>query len=314
MKRATLLLALILVACVPPQATGHIPTPPGIPIPYATRTPSATPEQPEGLPDVIDTPLPSPTPFTYAVQSGDTMGGIALRFGVTVDLLLAANPDVSPNSMSVGTELRIPSDPDNPTGAPTPTPVPAPVEQVACYPTPDQGMWCMVLVHNDTADVIENISAQVTLLNADGQPLASDLALSPLNILPADASIPLIVFFTPVIPVDASPQVQLLTGIRLEAGDNRYLPATLHNTLVQVDHSGRNALVSGTVRLPEDVPPAELVWIAGVAYDVFGQVVGVRRWESESVVAPGGSLRFSFEVSSIGGEIKRVEFIVEAHP
>jgi hypothetical protein len=242
------------------------------------------------------------------------MGSIAFQFGITVDQLLAANPDVSPNSMSIGTELKIPSDPDNPTGAPTSTPVPAPVKQIECYPSAEQGMWCFVLVHNDTSNMIENLSAQVTLMNAGGETLASALAISPLNILPIDAALPLMVYFPPVIPADARPQAQLLTGILLEPDDKRYLPATVHNTLTQVDASGRSAVVGGTVRLPENVAPAGLVWVAAVAYDNSGRVVGARRWESTAVVAPGGSLLFSFEVSGLAAEIERVEFVVEARP
>jgi hypothetical protein len=242
------------------------------------------------------------------------MGSIAFQFGMTVDLLMAANPEIFPNSMSVGTELRIPSDPDNPTGAPTSTPVPAPVRQIECYPTSDQGLWCFVLVHNDTSNMIENLSAQVTLMDAGGETLASDLAISPLNFLPIDAALPLMVYFPPVIPADARPQAQVLSGIHLESDDARYLPATLHNTLALVESSGRSALVSGTVRLPEDVPLAKLVWVAAVAYDEFGRVVGARRWESTAGVAPGGSLQFSFEVSALAGAIERVEFMVEARP
>lgn len=311
--RILLLFALLLTACAP-QAASQTPTPPGTLLPYFTRTPSATPGQPDGLAVEFETPLPSPTPFVYEVQAGDTMGSIALQFRVTVDQLVAANPDVSPNSMSIGTVLRIPSDPDNPTGAPTSTPVPAPVKQIECYPTADQGMWCFVLVHNDTSNVLENLSAQVTLVDVDDKTLASALAISPLNILPVDASLPLMIYFRPVIPADARPQAQVLSGIHLEPDDERYLPATLHNTLALVDSSGRSALVSGTVRLPEDIPLAKLVWVAAVAYDDSGRVVGVRRWESTAGLAPGGSLQFSFEVSSLGGEIERVEFVVEARP
>lgn len=313
MKRIFLLFAFLLTACAP-QITSQMPTPPGTLLPYVTRTPSATPEQPDGLVVSFETPLPSPTPFVYEIRAGDTMGSIALQFGVTVDQLVAANPDVSPNSMSIGTELKIPSDPDNPTGAPTSTPVPAPVKQIECYPAADQGLWCFVLVHNDTSNVIENLSAQVTVLDADDQTLASAPALSPLNILPVDASLPLMVYFPSAIPADARPQVQLLTGIHLEPDDERYLPATLHNTLAQVDGSGRNAVVSGTIRLPESANPAGLVWVAAVAYDDSGRVVGVRRWESTAGIVPGGSLPFSFEVSSLGGEIERMEFVVEARP
>ncbi len=313
MKPALLLFVLLLTACAP-QTVSQTSVSPGTLLPYATRTPSLTPEQPEGLVVSFETPLPSPTPFVYEVRAGDTMSGIAFKFGVSLDELLAVNPDISPNSMSIGTKLNIPSSPANPTGASTSTPVPASVEQIECYPTADRGMWCFVLVHNDTPDVIENLSAQVTLLDADSQTLASASALSPLNILPPGDSLPLMVFFPPVISADARPQVQLLTGIPLQSDDERYLPVTLHNTLAQVDGSGRNALVSGTVRLPEDVAPAGLVWVAAVAYDRAGRVVGARRWESPAGITPGGSLQFLFEVSSLEGEIERVEFVVEARP
>jgi hypothetical protein len=175
-------------------------------------------------------------------------------------------------------------------------------------------MWCFVLVHNDTQNMIENLSAQVTLQDANGDSLASAQALPPLNILPPGDSLPLMVFFPPEIPTDSDPQVQLLTGIHLQPDDARYLPATLHNTLAQIDSSGRVAQASGTVFLPEDAPPASLVWVAAVAYDGFGRVVGVRRWESTAGIVPGGSLEFAFEVSSLAGEIERVEFVVEARP
>jgi hypothetical protein len=171
-----------------------------------------------------------------------------------------------------------------------------------------------VLVHNDTSNSIENLSAQVTLLDTDDEILASAPAPSLLNILPVDTSLPLIVYFPRVVPAGARPQVQLLTGIHLEPDDARYLPATLHNTLAQIDSSGRDALVSGIVRLPEDSAPAGLVWVAAVSYDQTGRVVGARRWESNAGLAPGDSLIFSFQISSLEGEIERVEFVVEARP
>lgn len=329
MKRTLLLFALFFTACAP-QANNQTPGSPGTLLSYATRTPSPAPEQPDGLAVSIETPLPSPTPFVYEVQAGDTLSEIAEQYNVSIAALTAANPDVSPNSMSIGMKLNIPSNPANPSGASTSTPVPAPVKQIECYLTLDKGMWCFVLVHNDTPDVIENLSAQVTMVDEGGQTLASAQAFSPLNILPPGASLPLMVFFPPdsSIPfraqegsgtgqaflAGAHPQAQILTGIRLLPDDGRYLPSSLHNTLSQMDGSGRHAQVSGTVYLPEDAAPASLVWVAAVAYDEFGRVVGVRRWESIAGIQPGGSLQFMFEVSSLAGEIQRVEFVVEARP
>ena len=284
-------------------------SPPGSLILYSTHTPSATPEGPDGLVVSFETPLPSPTPFTYDVQAGDTLSEIAERFGVSLDALVVANPDISPNSMSIGTTLNIPSEPTNPTGASTSTPVPAPVKQIECYPTTDKGVWCFVLVHNDTPDMLENLSAQVTLVDESGQEFLSALAFPPLNILPPGASLPLMVFFPPTISSNAHPRAKILTGIRLLQDDPRYLSASVQNTLVQVDASGRSAQVSGRVRLPEDSISASQIWVAVVAYDEFGRIVGVRRWESKN-----GETQFEFEVSSLARSIEKVEFVVEARP
>jgi hypothetical protein len=175
-------------------------------------------------------------------------------------------------------------------------------------------MWCFVLAHNDFSEFLENVSAQVTLVDANDTTLASQTALLPLNILPPDTSLPLAVFFPLEIPLDAKPQVQVLTAIRLLPNDKRYLPATVSNTLVQVDAGGHSARVTGQVFLPRDAKAADQVWVAGTAYDEAGRVVGVRRWEWSEGLAPGGNLPFEFMISSLGGRVERVEFAVEARP
>ena len=175
-------------------------------------------------------------------------------------------------------------------------------------------MWCFVLVHNDFSDFMENVSVQVTLVDSNNVTLASQAALLPLNILPPNTSLPLSVFFPPDIPADAKPQVQVLTAIRLLPNDERYLPATLNNTLVQVNAEGHSAQVSGLVLSQSAATDASQVWVAATAYDDAGTVIGVRRWELNAALSAGGSLRFEFLLSSIGGRIARVEFAVEARP
>src|SRR5688572_13077902 len=253
-------------------------------IPFATSTrspisPTGTLQTPEGVVGA-ETPLPTPTPFTYTVQRGDTISSIALKFGVSMDDLQAANPEISPSAMSVGQVINIPSNPENPSGEPTPTPASFSIQQIECYPTADQGMWCFVLVHNEFPDFLENVSAQVTLVDGTNATLASQAALLPLNILPPNTSLPLTVFFPPQVPPGAKPQVQVLTAIRLLPDDERYLPATIHSTLVQVNADGRSARVNGQVLLPADANTANQIWVTGTTYEKTGRVVGVRRWES----------------------------------
>ena len=62
----------------------------------------------------------SPTaPTTYIVQPGDMLNDIAARFGVSVQAILAANPQITnPNRLTVGEELLIPGQEANVTIAP----------------------------------------------------------------------------------------------------------------------------------------------------------------------------------------------------
>ncbi len=53
-------------------------------------------------------PTATPTPFIYEVQPGDTLGGIALRFGVNPIDIIEENNILDPNAVPVGAPLRIP--------------------------------------------------------------------------------------------------------------------------------------------------------------------------------------------------------------
>ncbi len=311
--RKMVLISLLLLAGCAAETRSETPIEENLQ-PYETLTPGATSSQPAELVVTPETPLPSPTPFTYTIKAGDTMGQIAEKYHVSLDALQQANPDIDPNGMPVGKSLQIPSNPANATGESTPTPAPFSVEQAACRSTVDRGLWCFVLAHNDSPDIMENVTAQVTLTDSNGQSIVSQTALLPLNILPPNEALPLSVFFPPDVPTDAKPQVQILTATRLLPGDERYLPATVQNTLVRVDWVGLSAQVEGKVVLPTSSKPAREVWIAAVAYDGEGNVIGVRRWESDAGLPAGGSLPFSFMVSSVEGKIERVDFAVEARP
>jgi LysM repeat protein len=312
MRKAWLAVLLLCAACGPvPQtavpAAGNLK-------PYATMAPSATPDAAAALIRSSESVVPTPTPFAYKVKAGDTMGQIAERFNVDLDALLAANPEVDPNSMRVGDTLQIPSNPKNTTGEPTPTPAPFAIEQVACHATANGGLWCFALAHNDTTDAIEDVTARVTLLDSKGTSVTSPPALLPLDILPPGASLPLSVFFSPGLPSGARPQVQVLTAIRLLPNDARYLDAAVQNTQVQVDWSGLSGQGSGQVHLSDLSKPAHRIWIAAVVYDDAGNVTGVRRWETSTVLQPGSDMPFSLGVASLAGEIARVDFVVEARP
>jgi hypothetical protein len=210
--------------------------------------------------------------------------------------------------MPVGATLLIPDASSAAATSFTLTPVPAPVTQAVCYPTADNGLWCFALIHNNTPDVLENVSAQITLLDENNNPLASQTAFMPLDIIPPNSSLPAYVFF-PKITADVTVQVQVLSAI--QSNNSSYPPATLHNTVAQIAWNGLTAQLSGQVNLPAESTAATQVWVAAVAYDKDGRVVGVKRWEG-GAIQPGTSIPFSFLVSSLGSGIDAVEFVVEA--
>jgi hypothetical protein len=72
----------------------------------ATEAPSELAE-PTASPD--PTPVPEPTPQVYVVKKGDTFSKIANRFDVTLEQLIAANPQIKdPNKIAIGDEVIIP--------------------------------------------------------------------------------------------------------------------------------------------------------------------------------------------------------------
>ncbi len=59
-------------------------------------------------------PVPPANAITYVVQSGDTLGGIAAKFGTTWQVLHRANAHIiaDPNIIEIGWELEIPRPPE----------------------------------------------------------------------------------------------------------------------------------------------------------------------------------------------------------
>jgi murein DD-endopeptidase MepM/ murein hydrolase activator NlpD len=278
-------------------------------VPYQTVPPSETPTI---IPPLMGMIQPTPTTFTYTVVQGDTLSGIAQRFGIKLEALLAANPGIQPAVLSVGTTLIIPTGNETP-GEPTPTPAPLQVLQARCWSETDGGLWCFALVQNEYAQTLENISAQFTLLDANGQELSSQAAFALLNTLPPGQSLPLTLHYPPPVRTNASVRIQVLSAIRLLPGDTRYLPVVAENTLARIEASGRTAQVTGQVILT-GVGTANTLWVLATAYDEVGNVVGVRRWESPSALTADAPVLFDFLVSSVGPEIDRVEFLAEARP
>lgn len=70
---------------------------------------------------------------TYSIKPGDTLAGVAERFGVSLEDLLAANPGINPSTLHEGDNVKLPAGTEPVT--PQPSPSPEATEPVP-FPTP----------------------------------------------------------------------------------------------------------------------------------------------------------------------------------
>lgn len=113
---ALLSLALLLLVFAPGFLGGSPDS--SAPVGAASATPGQT------APPATATPRPAATPQTYTIRAGDSLFGIAGRFGLTLEQLLAANPQITnPNLIQAGQVIVIPrADSGLPTPGPAATP------------------------------------------------------------------------------------------------------------------------------------------------------------------------------------------------
>ncbi|MGD8406693.1 MAG: LysM peptidoglycan-binding domain-containing protein [Anaerolineales bacterium] len=93
---------------------------PGMPLPTATPIPAD---------------LPRGTILTYAIQAGDTLAGIAIRFNSTIDDIIEENDLEDPNAIFVGQQLDIPVNMVTATATFPPTSTPLTPEASTSVPT-----------------------------------------------------------------------------------------------------------------------------------------------------------------------------------
>jgi hypothetical protein len=242
------------------------------------------------------------------------MLAIALRFGIRLEDLLAANPTVDPRILSIGTVLTIPLSLSGTPTVPTETPLPINVGEPNCFHTVDDGVWCLLNVENTLSKSLENLSAQIFLTSSDGQEVAEGMAIPPLNVVPPGKSLPLMVFFAPSIPEEFHPRAEITSAFLLTEGNDRYLETELEVESEEMAVDGLSARIEGIAKLVGAGQPASQFWLAAVAYDDQGNPIGARRWEANQTVTPDSNLPFDITVYSLGPRIHQVEVLAEARP
>lgn len=298
---------------ITPTAVTLSPTATVFLIPYVspTQAETATPRAPA---TPVPIRLPSPTPFTHTIVSGDTVLGIALLYGIEVDRLLAANPGVDPGFLTIGSSLVIPLGEEEAIAAPSPVPLAVELLLPVCYSTAAGDLTCFTQAVNGLAVSIEGVTAQLSLVDQAGNVLFDQQATPPLNLIPAESQMPAVATFAGPLPDPVYATAALLTAFPVQEIDERYSPLDGTDPLITITEDGTTARAAGQIRLDRGSAAAGQIRAAAIAYDEQGRPVGYRVWEANDVLDPGGSLPYEIEVYSLGPPIAQVEVLFEARP
>lgn len=284
------------------------------PPPSATPTPEPTSDllrtTPTLAPEIYLTPIPptptftpspTPTPVIHVVAQGDTLFGIAIEYGVSVDALVAVNGLDENDFLRIGQALVIPlgTDEEESSAAlpadrmilPTPTPLPLEVDSVALYETPVGGLLCMGEVVNTFDGPVTNLQVEVSLLAPDETRLLTAITLAAADYLAAEGRAPFSFLFSdPPSGVDdvavrvlRAEEISPITAdfVSMEVRD---LEGTVSGPQYRIQGSVANTTGQAVAR----------VTVVTTIYDAEGSVMGYRQetvGEGETL-APGASWEF----------------------
>jgi LysM repeat protein len=258
---------------------------------------------------------PTATPFMHVVQKDDTLLGIAIRYGVSLEDLLAVNPGINPTILSIDQKIIIPG-PEGDVESiflPIATPLPLPFSEVHCFPTATHQLWCITTLENQEGYPLEGVSVILSLLNEKGEVIQSRSAFSPLNLIPVGGIIPLAALFPSPSEGYAHAVVLPMTANQAENIEERYLPVEWILETNEGENDLRTWHITGRLLLlGEGERRTERVSILGVALDEDGDVIGFRQMEIETELGSGDEMPFEMEIFSLGPSIDHVEILAEA--
>lgn len=303
---------LLPIGCSSPQPSPALPATATL-RPFINQT-DTTPTPIVSTPATIAPLGPSATPFVHIVQQGETLLGIAIRYGVSLDDLLLVNPEVDPRILSVGQDISIPGPGGEPIDLllPTPTAVPLSIGTVHCYPLVGQGIRCLLEVKNPLESAVEGIAVNLSLFDPVGELIAQTQANSLIRDLPPgntsvlDATFPI----EPDQPIQA--RAKIISAVQVSNRGDRQVPVELRN--LTIDRLSNNQIYQfeGMLEFDEQVNSGGLrITIQASGYNRASEpnASNAIQFDLESNSSP---IPFKLTLLSLGGEISDFDLIVEA--
>lgn len=283
--------------------------------PDATAVPTATPV-PAIVPTFTPTPIirvanivppgrptPLPSPQTYTALPGDTLIGIAHRFGTTAAALQAINRIEDPRTLQIGQQLLIPFGTPG-SSAPTPRPLPHDVMGVTSFVDGLGYPWIMGTVANRAQVPMEQVRVQALLLDGENSEIERGQILALRYVTPPGEAAPFMLRLTAAEDTWSS---WLLSVSSAQAAHAGAFHQDLEVTALSFTASARNLVrVRGQVTNTGAIPAAEPEVVVTV-WNGTGQVIGIRvLYPDLPVLAPRGQAAFAGTVFIQGDPATRI--------
>lgn len=301
-------------------------------VPTETAVPSATPQigvsfvtkavPTTAVRQTTPTPLPTPTvtptatPVVYQIESGDTILGIAIQRGTTVEDILVLNPGIVPENLQIGQPVILPPPPTPSVLSVQGTPVPlrVTVNKIQAYRTPVGSLWLLGEVTNEGETAVENIQVEIGLLAADGRLVGNATAWVATAIIPPGARGPFGVLINEP-PGDfaqrdfAQPTVAVVGGQAVVELGTRTLDVTVLEP--ELTFNDDSVMLSGSL-VNGGETAATQVQLVATFYDAQGNVTGFQQQVVAEQLGVGEERPFRLEAAPPGGETVTYTLYTEA--
>ena len=298
---------LIFTACNSSAESGD-----ALPLLTPYRTQPAVTDTPEPTSDDLgETPTPAATatPVMHIVSLNETISSIAQQYGISIDAILAANPEISPNAMIVGDQVLIPAAAASGNGV-----ADALLSGVIQLGQPycslsSGGLWCSVMVENTADFDLEDAVITFTFIDGEGKAIAEKNVLTVVRTLKSYITAPAFLLLADVPTGYQQVDVSLFS---VEQAAQAVGEETVTVEEREVQYEPLRAVITGRmiVQVDSGSDRADLT-IAAAAIDDAGHAVGVRR--KDLTVTRDESFDFSITVYASGNEIVDIILYTEVN-
>ncbi len=297
-------------------ATAPSPSPtPRVGVAFVTVTPgmtaTATSGQSSEGSQIAPTATVTPEPVIYSVQTGDTLVDIAGTYGISLEQLLAMNPDVQPELLMVGQELLLPPAPtaEAPITETAEQPLALEIIGPVTYNSAAGGIWVLGEVRNDGQESVELVQVEVDLYDgAENLQSTETLWVTPITV-DAGQKVPFGVLFSDVAAMTSRAVASVVASEPVVDLGNRYYDLAVDNAEVTI---GRSPIEVAGELTNLGQQPASQISIVATFYDDAGVVTGFREVALEGTLLPGQSMSFRFTALPPGGRADEHQFAIQA--